>query len=309
MANDFLTLLGRTPEQLSNIIDNAIKLKHERKNGIEHKHLAGKSIAMIFEKSSTRTRVSFEVGISELGANPLFLSSSDIQLSRGEPIKDTARVLSGYVHAIMIRTFGHERVEELAKYSSVPIINGLTDEYHPCQIMADIMTMKEVFGDYKGLKVAYVGDGNNMAHSWLNGCAQLGIDLAIASPTDYTVDKNIYENACNIASKNGCKLELTTSPEVAVAGANVVYTDVWTSMGQEAETAKRLKDFQGYLIDSDLMAKADNSAIFMHCLPAHRGEEVTDEVMESKASVVFQEAENRLHVQKSIMIDCILGDC
>ncbi len=306
MDKHFLTLLGRTPEQLDNIITNAIKLKAERNQGIPHRLLEGKSVAMIFEKSSTRTRVSFEVGIAELGATPLFLSSSDIQLSRGEPIKDTARVLSGYVHAIMIRTFGHERVEELAQYSSIPIINGLTDEYHPCQIMADIMTMKEVFGEYKGLKVAYVGDGNNMAHSWLNGCAQLGINLAIASPTDYTVDKNIYDNAVKIADKHGCKLELTTKPTEAVQGAHVVYTDVWTSMGQEAETQKRLKDFQGYLVDNKLMAMADKDAIFMHCLPAHRGEEVTDEVIESKASVVFQEAENRLHAQKAIMIDCML---
>lgn len=307
MKKDFLTLLQRTPEELKTLIDNAIKLKEDRKKGILHNHLQGKSIALIFEKSSTRTRISFEVGCRELGGNPLFLSSSDIQLGRGETIKDTARVLSRYVHGIMIRTFGHNRVEELAEFSTVPVINGLTDEYHPCQIMADIMTIKEIFGTYKGIKVAYIGDGNNMAHSWLNGCAQFGIDLSIASPKDYTVNMDIYNNAKNVAKNTGANLILTDSPYEAVANANVVYTDVWASMGQEDEAAKRIKDFAGFQVDTKLMANADKNAVFMHCLPAHRGEEVSEEVLESKASVIFDEAENRLHIQKAIMIDC-MGD-
>ncbi len=307
MKKDFLTLLQRTPEELKTLIDKAIKLKEDRKKGKFHNQLQGKSVALIFEKSSTRTRISFEVGCRELGGNPLFLSSSDIQLGRGETIKDTARVLSRYVHGIMIRTFGHNRVEELAEFSTVSVINGLTDEYHPCQIMADIMTIKEVFGTYEGIKVAYIGDGNNMAHSWLNGCAQFGIDLSIASPKDYTVNMDIYNNAKNVAKNTGANLVLTDNPFEAVENANVVYTDVWASMGQEDEAMKRIKDFSGFQVDKKLMSKANKDAVFMHCLPAHRGEEVSEEVLESKASVIFDEAENRLHIQKAIMIDC-MGD-
>lgn len=308
MKKDFLTLLQRTPEELKELIKLALRLKNQRKNGEIFQPLKGKSLALIFEKSSTRTRISFEVGCRELGGNPLFLSSHDIQLGRGETIKDTARVLSRYVHGIMIRTFGHNRVEELAEYSSVPVINGLTDTYHPCQIMADIMTIYEIFGTYDGIKVAYIGDGNNMAHSWINGCAQFGMELAIASPKDYTVDKDIYLNALSICEKTGAKITLTESPEVAVQNAHVVYTDVWASMGQEAEAQKRIKDFAGFQVDSRLMSMAAKNAVFMHCLPAHRGEEVSEEVLESKASVIFDEAENRLHIQKAIMIDCMGGN-
>lgn len=303
----FLTLLDRTPEELNKIIDRAIELKAERNKNIPHRVLEGRTLAMIFEKSSTRTRISFETGMNELGGHSLFLSSRDIQLGRGETIKDTARVMSRYVHAIMIRTFGHERVEELAKYSTVPVINALTDSYHPCQVLADMMTMKEKFGKISGLKVAYVGDGNNMAHSWLNGAAQMGFDLSIASPKNYTVSMDIFNKAEKIAKERGVKLHLTTSPEEAVKDAHVVYTDVWASMGQEEESAERIKAFAGYEVNSKLMSYASKDAVFMHCLPAHRGEEVSEEVLESPASVIFDEAENRLHVQKAVLIDCIGG--
>lgn len=303
----FLTLLDRTPEELNKIIDRAIELKAERNKNIPHRVLEGKTLAMIFEKSSTRTRISFETGMNELGGHSLFLSSRDIQLGRGETIKDTARVMSRYVHAIMIRTFGHERVEELAKYSTVPVINALTDSYHPCQVLADMMTMKEKFGKISGLKVAYIGDGNNMAHSWLNGAAQMGFDLSIASPKNYTVSMDIFNKAEKIAKEKGVKLHLTTSPEEAVKDAHVVYTDVWASMGQEEESAERIKAFAGYEVNSKLMSYASKDAVFMHCLPAHRGEEVSEEVLESPASVIFDEAENRLHVQKAVLIDCIGG--
>lgn len=303
----FLTLLDRTPEELQNLIDNAIKLKDERKKGINHKILEGKTLAMIFEKSSTRTRMSFETAMNELGGFPMFLSSRDIQLGRGETIKDTARVMSRYVHGIMIRTYGHNRVEELAEYAAVPVINALTDSFHPCQIMADMMTMQEKFGTIKGLKVAYIGDGNNMAHSWINGAAQMGFHIAVASPDGYQVDDNIVENAKKYATKNGGTITLTQSPREAAENADVIYTDVWASMGQEDEQAKRIKDFKGYQVDSSIMSLAKKDAVFMHCLPAHRGEEVSEEVLESKASVIFDEAENRLHVQKAILIDCIGG--
>ena len=303
----FLTLLDRTPEELQNLINTAIKLKEERQKGIKHRELEGKTLAMIFEKSSTRTRISFETGMYELGGHPMFLSNRDIQLGRGETIKDTARVLSRYVHGIMIRTFGHERVEELAEYSSVPVINALTDSFHPCQIMADMMTMQEKFGKIKGLKVAYVGDGNNMAHSWINGAAQMGFHIAIASPKGYWVDYDIVDKAKKIAENNGGTITLTHKVEEAVDNAHVVYTDVWASMGQEEESQKRIKDFQGYQITSDVMKLALKGAVFMHCLPAHRGEEVSEEVLESENSVIFDEAENRLHVQKAILIDCIGG--
>lgn len=303
----FLTLLDRTPEELGLLINTAIKLKEERNKGIKHRELEGKTLAMIFEKSSTRTRISFETGMNELGGHPMFLSNRDIQLGRGETIKDTARVLSRYVHGIVIRTYGHERVEELAEYSSVPVINALTDSFHPCQIMADMMVMQEKFGKIKGLKVAYIGDGNNMAHSWINAASQMGFHIAVASPKKYSCNSSIVEKAIPIANKNGGTITLTESPQEAVENAHVVYTDVWASMGQEEESMQRIKDFQGYQVDSNLMSLALKDAVFMHCLPAHRGEEVTEEVLESSSSVIFDEAENRLHVQKAILIDCIGG--
>lgn len=227
----FLTLIDRSPKELQTLIDNAIRLKDERRKGIKHRELEGKTLAMIFEKSSTRTRISFETAMNELGGYPMFLSSKDIQLGRGETIKDTARVMSRYVHGIMIRTFGHERVGELAEYSSVPVINALTDSFHPCQIMADMMTMQEKFGKINGLKVAYIGDGNNMAHSWINGACQMGFHIAIASPKGYQVNYDIVENAKRYAEKNGGTITLTHDPKEAAENANVIYTDVWASMG------------------------------------------------------------------------------
>lgn len=286
-SRHFLTLLDRTPEELQALIDTAIKLKHERNNNIKHKYLEGKTLAMIFEKSSTRTRMSFETAMNELGGYPMFLSGRDIQLGRGETIKDTARVMSRYVHGIMIRTYSHDRVEELSQYATVPVINALTDSFHPCQVMADMMTMQEIFGKIKGLKVAYIGDGNNMAHSWINGASQLGFHISIASPLNYTVDNAIVDNAKKYAKQSGATITLTTNPKDAIENADVVYTDVWASMGQEEESAKRMKDFKGYQVDSSLMALANKHAVFMHCLPAHRGEEVTEEVIErDRKSVV-----------------------
>ena len=259
--------------------------------------LAGKTLGMIFEKSSTRTRVSFEVGTFQLGGHALFLSSRDIQLGRGEPIRDTARVLSRYVDGIMIRTFGHDTVEELARYASIPVINGLTDLLHPCQIVADLLTVQEEFGaDLAGVKIAWVGDGNNMANSWLNAAYRFGFELRLACPEGYRPDPQILARAQGAAN-----IVLTDDPRAAVAGADVVNTDVWASMGQEEEAEARKRAFAGYHVDDALMSTASERAIFLHCLPAHRGEEVSDGVIEGARSRVFNEAENRLHVQKAIM--------
>jgi ornithine carbamoyltransferase len=264
--------------------------------------LAGKSLGMIFEKSSTRTRVSFEVGMVQLGGHALFLSSRDIQLGRGEPISDTARVLSRYVDGVMARTFAHQTVTDLARFGSVPVINGLTDDLHPCQAMADYFTLSEIFGDLKGRKLAYVGDGNNMAHSLMFGAAKVGMDVAVASPAAYTVKPHYVELARQDAAAAGTRIELTSDPRQAVAGASAVYTDVWASMGQEAEAAKRVEAFRGFQVDAALMAAARPEAVFLHCLPAHRGEEVAAEVADGPQSRIFDEAENRLHVQKAIMM-------
>lgn len=300
---DFLTLLDRSKEEIIALLNVAIDLKKDRNAGKLPELLKNKTLAMIFEKSSTRTRISFEVGIKELGGFALFLSSKDIQLGRGETIEDTAHVLSRYAHAIMIRTFGHDKVETLAKNASIPIINALTDSYHPCQVLADMQTMAERFSMESltngSLKVAYVGDGNNMAHSWLNAAAVMGFSLAIASPKAYTVQKDIYENAYKL-NKN---ILLTESPKEACKDAHVIYTDVFASMGMESESEKRLKDFQGYQVTDELMKIADKKAIFMHCLPAHRGEEVAASVIDGPQSAIFDEAENRLHAQKAVLID------
>jgi ornithine carbamoyltransferase len=298
----FLSILDAETEELLDIIDNAITLKKERAANISHAHLlAGKNIALIFEKSSTRTRVSFEVGVRELGGYPLFLSKGDIQLGRGESIRDTARVLSRYVQGITLRTYEHTRLTELAEYSAVPVINALTDTCHPCQIMADVLTFYERFGRYKDIKVAYIGDGNNIAHSWANAAARFGFHLAIASPPECAPDKDIIERAVKEAKKTCGSVLCTADPIKAAAGADVVTTDVWASMGQEAEAERQRKYLSPYQVNASLMAKAAPGAIFMHCLPAHIGEEVTEEVFESEASAVFDEAENRLHIQKSIM--------
>jgi ornithine carbamoyltransferase len=259
--------------------------------------LRNKTIALIFEKSSTRTRVSFEVGAFQLGGHALFLSSRDVQLGRGEPLCDTARVLSRYVNGIMIRTFGHDRIEELARFSSVPVINGLTDLLHPCQIMADLQTVQESFGpDLSTRKIAWIGDGNNMANSWINAAYRFGFELRLACPEGYRPDAAILARAQEKAT-----VVVTADPREAAEGAEVINTDVWTSMGQEEETEARKRAFQGYYVDAKLMSLATRNAIFLHCLPAHRGEEVADEVIEGKQSRVFDEAENRLHVQKALM--------
>jgi ornithine carbamoyltransferase len=269
------------------------------------KALKRKSLGMIFEKSSTRTRVSFEVGMVQMGGHALFLSSRDIQLGRGEPISDTARVLSRYVDGVMARTFAHQTVLDLARYGTVPVINGLTDDLHPCQGLTDYFTLKEVFGGLKelrGRKLAYIGDGNNMAHSLMLGASKVGMDVAVASPKGYEVQAKYLDLAREDAVAAGTKVEVTNDPQEAVRGASAVYTDVWASMGQEAEQQKRLHDFQGFMVDDALMARADKDAVFLHCLPAHRGEEVSAEVADGPQSRIYDEAENRLHVQKAILL-------
>ena len=297
---DFLAIPDFSREELYDVLALARAMK---RGAYQQRPLAGKTLAMIFEKSSTRTRVSFEVGAYQLGGHALFLSSRDIQIGRGEPLKDTARVLSRYVDIIMVRTFAHANVEELATYASVPIVNGLTDLLHPCQVMADLQTMQENFADdVSNLKVAWVGDGNNMANSWINAAYRLGFEIRLACPEGYQPDQAILDRA-----RKETSVVLTTDPKEAVAGAHVINTDVWTSMGQEEEAEQRKRAFAGYYVDNSLMARADKQAIFLHCLPAHRGEEVADEVIEGKQSRVFDEAENRLHVQKAIMATLMGG--
>jgi ornithine carbamoyltransferase len=264
--------------------------------------LKGQTLAMIFEKSSTRTRVSFEVGMFQLGGHALFLSARDIQLGRGEPIFDTAKVLSRYVDGIMARTFAHKTVTDLAEYASVPVINGLTDLSHPCQSMTDYFTAWEKFdGNLKGRRIAYVGDGNNMAHSLMFGAPKVGMDIAVATPPAYTPDPQVVAQAQSDAQEAGTRVIVTTSIDEAIRNADIIETDVWASMGQEEEADKRRRDFRGWMIDASMMAKAKKDAIFMHCLPAHRGEEVSSEVIDGPQSVIYDEAENRLHVQKAIM--------
>jgi ornithine carbamoyltransferase len=273
-----------------------------KRGDYREKPLAGKTLGMIFAKSSTRTRVSFEVGAFQLGGHALFLSSRDIQLGRGEPIKDTARVLSRYLDGIMIRTYDHGDVEELARYSSIPVINGLTDLLHPCQVMADLLTVREALGGWDGKVIAWVGDGNNMANSWLNAAGTLGFELRLACPEGYRPNAEILHR-----NESKTKITLTDDPREAVRGAHVVNTDVWASMGQEEEQAERIRAFQGYTVDEKLMSLASGNAIFLHCLPAHRGEEVSEGVIDGKHSRVWDEAENRLHVQKAIMATLMGG--
>ncbi len=296
-----LTLHDWSTDDIVETLNLADKLKKELKAGIKHHVLAGKTLGMIFSKSSTRTRVSFQTGIYQLGGQGIFLSSNDIQLGRGESIYDTANVLSRYVDGIMIRTFKQSDVEDLAKYGSVPVINGLTDLVHPCQVLADMQTVAEKKGRLQGLKLAYIGDGNNMAHSYLYGCAKLGLDVAIATPKGYECDAQVVENAKNDAKATGVNVIITNDPVEAISGADVVCTDTWCSMGQEAEKAQRIKEFQGYQVNSELFSHADEDAIFLHCLPAYRGYEVTEEIIDGPHSVIFDEAENRLHAQKAVM--------
>ncbi|MBP5653926.1 MAG: ornithine carbamoyltransferase [Clostridiales bacterium] len=292
-------------EDLDNLLEIASDLKAKTKAGIPHPILAGKSLAMIFTKSSTRTRVSFEVGMYQLGGMALFLSNDDIQIGRGETIYDTAHVLSGMVDGIMIRTFKHSDVEDLAKYGSIPVINGLTDDQHPTQALADLLTIKEHKGSLKGLKLAYLGDGNNVANSLLQACAKAGMDIAVASPADFTCPDKYVNQAKKDAEVTGSKILMTTDPFEAADGADVLYADTWTSMGQEEEKAKRVEIFKGYQINSKVMGVAHKDAIFMHCLPAYRGYEVTEDVIDGPQSVVFDEAENRLHAHKAILVHCM----
>ncbi|HBP63989.1 MAG TPA: ornithine carbamoyltransferase [Desulfosporosinus sp.] len=300
-GRDFISLHDFTQDELSCILDVANKLKHEQKTGRPHTALQGKTLGMIFTKSSTRTRVSFEVGMYQLGGHALFLSGRDIQLGRGETIADTARVLSRMVDGIMIRTFSHQEVLDLAEFATIPIINGLTDLLHPCQVLADLMTIQEHKGHLAGLKLAYIGDGNNMAHSLMFGGAKMGLHVVIASPPGYKPDPVMVALAQADAKANGGCVEVIDDPLEAVRGADVLYTDVWASMGQEEEANVRKAAFEGYQINSDSLKRANQSAIVLHCLPAHRGEEITEDVIEGPQSVVFDEAENRLHAQKAIM--------
>lgn len=290
-----------TLEEIEQIFKLTDTLKKQLKEGTQHHLLKGKTLGMIFTKSSTRTRVSFEVGMYQLGGYPMFLSANDIQLGRGETIYDTAQVLSRYIDGIMIRTFKHSDVEELARYGSIPVINGLTDLMHPCQALADLFTVYEHKGTLKGLKLAYVGDGNNVANSLLHTCAKVGMDIAVGTPKDYECDKNIISEANEDAKVSGSKIIITNDPIEAVQNADVVYSDTWVSMGQESEKAERLKVFAPYQVNRELISKAKSDAIFLHCLPAYRGFEVTDDIIDGPQSKVFDEAENRLHVQKAVM--------
>ena len=292
-----LKLLDCTPEEITSLLDLADQLKYERKHHIPHRYLEGKSLGLIFQKSSTRTRVSFETGMFQLGGQALFLSSRDLQIGRGEPVQDTARVLSRYLDGIMIRTFEQKEVEDLAKFGSIPIINGLTDFCHPCQVLADLMTIREKYGVLKGLKLCYIGDGNNMANSLIVGGLKSDMNVSIATPLDYRPDPQVMDFAAGYDTFSICE-----DPKEVAANADVVITDTWASMGQEAEKEIRKKAFQVYQVNDELMAAAKPGAMVMHCLPAYRGQEITEKVFEEHASEIFEEAENRLHAQKAVMV-------
>ena len=297
-----LKMMDLSTEEIIEILNLADQLKYEQKHGIEHHHLKGKTLGMIFAKASTRTRVSFEVGMYQLGGHPLFLSSHDLQIGRGEPVQDTARVLSRYLDGIMIRTFDQEEVESLVKYGTIPIINGLTDLAHPCQILADLMTIREYKNSFEGLKMCFIGDGNNMMNSLIVGCLKVGMAVSVACPEGYHPAQMVLD----FAAQYPC-FELTDDPKQAVKDADVVITDVWASMGQEGEAERRRKAFAGYQINKELLALAKPDAMVQHCLPAHRGEEITEEILEAHANEIFDEAENRLHAQKAVLVK-LLGD-
>lgn len=299
--NHFISIHDITVDEFQHLMDLGLHLKAETKQGIRHNILGGKVLGMIFTKSSTRTRVSFETGMYQLGGYPIFLSSNDIQLGRGESIYDTANVMSRYVDGIMIRTFDHQDVLDLAKYGQVPVINGLTDLLHPCQVMADLMTIYEHKGKLEGLKMAYIGDGNNMANSLLYGCAKAGMDISVATPVGYEPDAEVVANAKDDAKLTGSNIVVTNDPVEAIAKADVVCTDTWVSMGQEAEKAERIKIFKDYQVNGELFANSNDDSIFIHCLPAYRGYEVTEEIIDGPRSVIFDEAENRLHAQKAVL--------
>ncbi len=298
---DLLSLNDFSQEQIIEYLDFADRLKAEQYAGVAHPLLAGKTLGMIFSKSSTRTRVSFEVGMFQLGGHALSLSSHDIQLGRGETISDTARVLSRYLDGIIIRTYSHSDVVELAAHSSVPVINALTDLLHPCQVLADLQTIREEFGSLQGLKLAYIGDGNNMTNSLMHGCSKVAMDIAVATPPDFLPDRQCTKNALKAAEISGSKVIITSDPREAVENADIVYTDTWVSMGKESDKASRVRQFEGFTVDQALMQLAKPSAIFLHCLPAYRGFEVSDEVLEGPQSRIFDEAENRLHAQKAVL--------
>ncbi|MBQ7948526.1 MAG: ornithine carbamoyltransferase [Clostridia bacterium] len=295
-----LKLMDWSSKEIAEVLNLADQLKFEKKNGIEHHHLKGKTLGMIFSKSSTRTRVSFEVGMYDLGGQALFLSSRDLQIGRGEPVQDTARVLSRYLDGIMIRTFAQKEVEDLATYGSIPIINGLTDYCHPCQVLADLMTIREHKGAIAGNKLCYIGDGNNMTNSLIVGGIKMGMEVAVACPKGYEPDAELMA----WAKENG-KFTCTDNVLEAAAGADVLYTDVWASMGQEAEAEERKKVFKSYQINAEVMKVANDKAMVLHCLPAHREEEITAEVFEAHAHEIFDEAENRLHAQKAVLVKCM----
>ena len=302
MKKDLLKMDDLSKEDILEILNLADQLKYELKHNIPHKHLEGKTLGMIFEKSSTRTRVSFETGMYQLGGNALFLSSRDLQIGRGEPIEDTARVLSRFIQGIMIRTYSQEEVEKLASYSSIPIINGLTDLEHPCQVLADLMTIREYKNVLEGLNVCYIGDGNNMAHTLIIGTLKVGMNLSIASPKDYMVNQEYITRGNELAAIEASNFNVYTDPKEAIKDADVILTDVWASMGQEDEAEKRAKSFVGFQINDELMKLAKPNAIVLHCLPAHRGEEITADVLEAHSDEIFDESENRLHAQKAVLV-------
>jgi len=294
---NLLKISDLTKSDIDGLLAAAASLKARRKRGIPHQPLKGKTLGLIFEKASTRTRVSFEVAMQQLGGSAIFISNKDSQMGRGEPIKDTARVMSGYVDAVVIRTFGQEIIEEFARYAAVPVINGLTDTHHPCQVLADILTVFEKKGDYNGMKVCWIGDGNNMANSWIEAAGILGFELRLACPKGHLPDSMILK----VALALNANIHLAKTPQEAAKGADVLNTDVWASMGQEKEAAKRKTAFKGYQINAKILALAKKDAMVLHCLPAHRGEEITEDVIEGPNSAVWDEAENRLHIQKAIL--------
>lgn len=304
-GQDFLTLKDFSSETIKALLTKATELKEAHLSGTAVQPLKGKILGMIFDKSSTRTRVSFEAGMLQLGGQAMYLNGKELQLGRGEPISDTAKVLSHYLDAIMIRTFSHQSVEELAEHATIPIINGLTDLFHPCQVLADLLTIQEVKGKLAGIKLAYVGDGNNVAHSLLIGASKVGLDISVAAPKGYEPNEEVTAMAKEFAKQSGSKVVITNDPFEAVENADVIYTDVWTSMGQEAENEIRMKVFKEFQVNGELLKGAKDDYMFLHCLPAHRGEEVTAEIIDGKHSYVFQEAGNRLHAQKALLVEIL----
>lgn len=301
MKRDFLTICDFTTKEIDSLLIRAKELKSMQKNRIEHPALKGRTLGLLFEKQSTRTRISFEVAIIQSGGHSIYLSPNQIQMGRGEEIGDTAQVFSRYLDAIVIRTYSHHKIEEWAQYSNIPVINGLTDRHHPCQVVSDMLTIMEKKGRLRGIRIAYVGDGNNVAHSLIEGAAAMGMEIRLASPKGYEPDKAIADKGRRLAKETGAIVEILQEPHDAVRDADVVYTDVWTSMGQEGEEENRKGIFRGYQINRELMGRAKDDAIIMHCLPAHRGEEITEEMVESPQSVIFDQAENRLHMQKALL--------